>query len=260
MLAGWGPAILLQFAHPLVAAGVADHSGFVAGRGSRLGRLHGTVGAMLALTFGAPERAARAARGINRIHDRVSGELRTATGPYAAGAHYSAHDPELLTWVHATLVWTLPRAYELCVGPLTPAERDGYAREAAGVAPLLGIPEGALPDSREAVERCVGEMLASGRLAVGADARTLARDLLAPWRPRLLWPLYWPARLVAIGLLPDAVRRMYGYPWRGSHALGLRALGWLLRRGLLPALPSLLRDWPQARGVGAGRVRRGGAR
>ena len=31
LLLGWGRAILLQFAHPLVAAGVADHSAFRAG-------------------------------------------------------------------------------------------------------------------------------------------------------------------------------------------------------------------------------------
>ena len=37
---GWGIAILLQVAHPLVAAGVAEHSSFTRHRFSRLGRLH----------------------------------------------------------------------------------------------------------------------------------------------------------------------------------------------------------------------------
>ena len=39
LLAGWGRAILLQIAHPLVAQGVADHSGFAAERWARVGRL-----------------------------------------------------------------------------------------------------------------------------------------------------------------------------------------------------------------------------
>ena len=55
LLAGWGRAILLQIAHPLVAQGVADHSGFAAERWARMGRLKRTIGAMLALTFGTPE-------------------------------------------------------------------------------------------------------------------------------------------------------------------------------------------------------------
>ena len=43
VLLGWGRAILLQLAHPLVAAGVAEHSGFGGGPldmfGARAGRL-----------------------------------------------------------------------------------------------------------------------------------------------------------------------------------------------------------------------------
>src|SRR3989304_1097858 len=52
MLAGWARAILLQLAHPLVAQGVADHSGFASDRWGRVRRLESTLRAMLALTFG----------------------------------------------------------------------------------------------------------------------------------------------------------------------------------------------------------------
>ena len=61
MLAGWGRAILLQLAHPLVAQGVADHSGFAADRRGRVRRLQRTLRAMLALTFGTAEEVAEAA-------------------------------------------------------------------------------------------------------------------------------------------------------------------------------------------------------
>src|SRR5438105_3554637 len=54
-LLGWGPAILLQFAHPLVAAGVAEHSSFSTAARGRMYRLQHTVHAMLALTFDTPE-------------------------------------------------------------------------------------------------------------------------------------------------------------------------------------------------------------
>ena len=57
MLLGWSRAILLQLAHPLVAAGVAEHSTFRGGPLTAVARLHHTVRAMLALTFGdAPAR------------------------------------------------------------------------------------------------------------------------------------------------------------------------------------------------------------
>src|SRR5205085_7905617 len=51
-LLGWGRAILLQVAHPLVAAGVAQHSQFARDPLGRLRRLQRTLDASLALTFG----------------------------------------------------------------------------------------------------------------------------------------------------------------------------------------------------------------
>ena len=61
LLLGWGRAILMQFAHPLVARGVAEHSAFRAEAFGGWRRLHRTLGAMLALTFGDREQAQRAA-------------------------------------------------------------------------------------------------------------------------------------------------------------------------------------------------------
>ena len=140
VLLGWGRAILLQLAHPLVAAGVAEHSGFGGGPLNYVRRTHRTVGAMLALTFGSPEEMRDRANRINAIHRRVHGVLREPTRHFAVGTPYSATDPDLLRWVHATIVESQLRAYELFVGPLTDDERDQYCAEAAEVAPLLSIP------------------------------------------------------------------------------------------------------------------------
>jgi uncharacterized protein (DUF2236 family) len=52
LLLAWGPAILLQLAHPLVAQGIADHSAFRTQRHGRLRRLYGTIDAMLQISFG----------------------------------------------------------------------------------------------------------------------------------------------------------------------------------------------------------------
>ena len=80
VIAGWGRAILLQLAHPAVAAGVHGHSSFRGSLGASFRRLHSTVGAMLSLTFGDTERMVTAAAGINAIHDRVRGRV-----PYLDG-------------------------------------------------------------------------------------------------------------------------------------------------------------------------------
>src|SRR5262249_8552062 len=99
MLAGWGTAILMQFSHPLVAAGVAEHSVFCDHTRAWLHRMSRTVGAMLSLTFGTPEESAATAARIDAIHGRVTGTLAAPDGLYPAGTGYRARDPELLLWV-----------------------------------------------------------------------------------------------------------------------------------------------------------------
>lgn len=249
---GWGAAILMQFAHPLIAAGVAHHSSFRAAPREKARRLHQTLSAMLALTFGTPEQAAAAARRINAIHDRVHGEAEESAGPFPRGAAYSAHDPELLRWVHCTLLDLMPRTYELFVGPLSDAEKDRYCLEASGVAPLFGMPDDFLPTSMAQLQAYMDAMLASGEIVVGETARMLARELLAPTFPGIVRPVLWLNRLTTIGLLPPTIRAAYGFRWTARDERLLRSIG-ALSRGLLPRLPAALRRWPAARTAAARR-------
>jgi uncharacterized protein (DUF2236 family) len=260
LLLAWGRAILLQFAHPLVAAGVAEHSLFIREPRGRLRRLRHTLGAMLALTFGSAEEIHRAARGINAIHDRVNGTLSESSGPFGAGHRYSAHDPALLRWVHATLLDSLPLAYERFVGPLTAEEKDRYCAEASGMELVLGIPSGYLPRDTAALRAYMEGMYASGEIVVGETARRLAGELLAPPVPALA-PVSALLNLPAIGLLPPAVRESYGLEWGPGREAVLR--GWAgLTRTVLPLVPPALRTWPPSRRrqrrAGGGRPDRGG--
>src|SRR3954451_23511368 len=75
LLLAWGPAILLQLAHPLVAQGIGDHSTFRTQRHGRTQRLYHTIDAMLQLCFGTEAEAQAALARINAIHDRVNGRL-----------------------------------------------------------------------------------------------------------------------------------------------------------------------------------------
>ena len=241
LLLGWARAILLQVAHPLVAQGVAEHSRFLAESRGRWRRLWRTLDAMLALTFGTAAEVAEVARRINGIHDRVHGRLG---GP--AGRAYSAHDPALLCWVHATLLDSFLLTYELYVGPLTPEEKDRYCAEASAIEPLLGIPRGSVPVTLEGLRRYMDEVLGGGEIAVTDTARLLARAIVWPPLPRAAWPVVWFMQLPAIGLLPPPIREAYGFPWDARHESALRASAKVVRR-LLRCTPSLLRHWPAAR-------------
>jgi len=59
---GWSAAVLMQLAHPLVTAGVAEHSVAVAQPRMRLRRARETIASMLALTFGTPDETAHCRR------------------------------------------------------------------------------------------------------------------------------------------------------------------------------------------------------
>lgn len=251
---GWGRAILMQVAHPLVAAGVDQHSTFRASVVAPFVRLHGTVQTMLDLTFGDEATASRAAARVNAIHDRVHGVLGGAAGVWPADTRYAAHDPALLQWVHATLLDSLPLAYEAFVAPLTPALVDRYALEAAGGAARLGIPESMAPRSRADVRLYLERMLTSGQIAVTPMAKALAHDVLNPPGSRLLGPVSAVTRLFAIGTLPETMRDMYGFGWTDADTRRLVRLCAFLRRWRART-PAWLARWREGRSVGVPPVR-----
>jgi uncharacterized protein (DUF2236 family) len=234
VVAGWGRAILLQLAHPAIAAGLHQHSTFRGSLGAGLRRMRSTVASMLAITFGDTGQLVETAARINAIHDRVRGD------------GYSAHDPELQRWVHATLLESIPLVYERLIGPLSAAERDQYCREAIIMEPLLGMPAGALPRDAAALDTYMREMLASGSLVVTDTARALARAVLYPPRWYAAWPAFRPVQLLTIGTLPPAVREAYGFVWRSRDERALRRWTTALRV-TLRALPAVARHWPAAR-------------
>ncbi len=249
VVAGWGRAILLQLAHPAVAAGVHHHSTFRGSLLSSLRRLRSTVGAMLSITFGDTGQMVAAAAGINLIHDRVHGrvppplEARQASGE--TPETYSAHDPDLQRWVHATLLESIPLAYERLVGPLSPRERDQYCAEAAIVEPLLGMPDGWLPRDSAALDTCMREMLASGRLVITDTSRALARAMLYPPQWYVAWPVFRVVQLLTIGTLPAPIREAYGFEWTARDARALARWTTIVRASRR-LLPRVAREWPMA--------------
>src|SRR2546430_4765331 len=91
LLLGGGRALILQVAHPLVAAGVAEHSNY---RDDPWGRLYRTLDLTTKIVFGSTHTAEEAAARIRHVHKRVHGVTREAGGPSPPRAPPAPRGPE----------------------------------------------------------------------------------------------------------------------------------------------------------------------
>ena len=188
----------------------------------------------------------RSIAGIRAIHTRVHGELRAPVGVFPAGTPYSAEDPALVLWVHVTFIDSVLMAYERFIGHLSPEERDAYCEEAAGVAIALGARPADVPRSWAVLEEYLEREYASGRIAVGQDARLISDAILFPPLRALTGPLAWANRLITLGLLPPPVREQYRYDWNDRRERQLKRTISALR-SLRRVSPRVTALWPDAR-------------
>lgn len=236
VLLGWTRAILLQFAHPLIAAGIHEHSHFRARPSAAVKRLQLTVRAMLDLTFGTPSDRQRTLDKIMAIHRRVNGYLPVAVGPFPAGTRYSAEDPDLVLWVHATLIESVPMFYRMLVAPMSSEQRDAYCSEAAAVAVALGARPSEVPTTGAALDEYMTRMHASGQIVVSDEAKELANAVLSPPFGPLAAPGMFLNRLLTLGTLPADLRAQYGFEWSARDQRRFERL--------VPALAKLRRALP----------------
>ncbi|MGH2445345.1 MAG: oxygenase MpaB family protein [Candidatus Limnocylindria bacterium] len=236
VLAGGSCALLMQAAHPAVAAGVAEHSTYAA---DPVGRLLRTLTSSYDVIFGSRSTADAALRRVNAIHASVRGNLPGSDVPY------SARDPEALLWVHATLVDTALRVYGRFVAPLSAAEEQAYHLECKRVAEALGVPAGDVPPTIGELRAWMAAMVDDGRVRVTPAAREIAATVLYPMRfpPRLAWDA---AHLVSLSTLPPSLRRQYGIGWSAARERGMRKIAATTRR-VLPWMPGAIRHVPQSR-------------
>lgn len=241
LLLGGGRALLMQLAHPKVAEGVAIHSRF---RADPLGRLVQTMNTMWSILFDEAARARASLERIERIHRRVHGIVEQEDVAQS-GAPYDAQDPDLLLWVHATLVDSALRTFELFVGALPDPDRRRYYEETRRLAALFGVPDSTVPVTLDAFHEYIRARIRSEEIFAGSTARSLAGAILYPrhWLLRAGGPLF---AFITTGLLPEELRRAYGLPWGPRKEKALRLLGRLVR-GLLPFVPPIFRVVPQAR-------------
>lgn len=258
LLLGAGPrALLLQVAHPAVAEGVDRFSNF---REDPWARLASTLRSYLRIVYGSPVAAADEIARLRRLHGPIRGEVRDRDARARGLERFTATDPSLSLWVHATLVDSTIAAYDAWIEPLDRERRERYYAETMPLGLAFGIPPDHLPADIDTFDAYIAGMIAAdGPVAPTQTARELARTILhpplgtihpslAPIRPLLDrvpaalydWTL-WPA----VGLLPERVRDGYGMAF-GRRERAVAA--WLVRswRAWRPILPAGFRQMPQA--------------
>jgi uncharacterized protein (DUF2236 family) len=194
MLIGGVTALLLQTLHPLVMAGVAQHSRY---QEDAVGRLRRTASFIEATTFGTIDEAEEAIENVRLVHAMVQGRAPD-------GRKYHAGDPDLLTWVHVTETTSFLRA-ALRYGQRSVSgdDRDRYHAEMAVVAERLGaewVPRSEL--EAESYLRRMRPTLYGGPQAI--EARDfLLRGVARRPQDRAVYTVIVSA---AVGLLPDWAR------------------------------------------------------
>jgi len=232
---GAGRALLLQLAHPWVAAAIAEHSRTLA---DPIGRFHRTFDIVFAMVFGSLDRAQFSSRQLHRRHSMIVGEMPETVGPFAAGSRYCANDIPSLRWVHATLVETAVMAHDLVLPPLSAEERERYWSESRMFGALFGLTADDLPADWSGFAAYTAAMAQSDTLTVSPAAREIAAQILGGARPWLRPPRWY--RALTASLLPERLRAGFGFEFdeRDKRAAD-NALRWIRR--VYPKLPDRLR-------------------
>ncbi len=234
VFAGGGRALLLQVAHPSVAAGVAGFSDY---RTDPWNRLFRTVDVMLKLAFGSPEQSAQQAKVLAARHRRVQGVDET-------GRQYHALDPDLLVWVWATLADTSLTVHQRVFGRLARAELQRFHAEQIPVAVACGAPIEAVPATYDEFTAYFDRVVAED-LVVTSGARDVQLATMVPPLPTPLRQLAGPMNTaVTTSLLPPTLREAYELPWGPRERRSARAFFAAARVGRV--LPTGLRQLPSS--------------
>lgn len=219
----FGPhALLLQVMHPVIDAGVRQHSRF---KKEPFSRFYETARSMATIVYGGDEGSAAECRRLRKMHVAIRGVDDD-------GRRYHALDPEAWAWVYATLVKGSMDS-QFTFGPgVNRATLETYYREARELGLSLGVRVQDLPESWTDFESYFDTMIAE-RLVATESARDvlaflgeLPKPFFVPrfvWRP-LTWPVAWTIRFVTTGTLPAALRERLGLSWSTSEERWLERL------------------------------------
>lgn len=233
---GAGYALLLQTAHPTISSGVRDHSNYKNEPWQRLFRTLDYVN----LTIYGGEDAVEVTHRLREMHKRIKGSNPD-------GSRYHALEPEAYAWVQATLVKAVIAINERFVGAMSVADHQRVYQEWLGLARLLGVRDGDLPEHYEEFDAYFDRMVET-RLELTESAVDVLESLRRPARPWVLprwtdplWrvgirPVAYVLTLTTAGVLPPLLRERLGLRWTPAKERQLRIIA-AASRSLTPVLP-----------------------
>lgn len=228
-LVGGIRALLMQALHPGSLAGVRNHSRY---KDDPLGRLSGTIRWLTITTYGSHEAIANEAGRVNRMHDRVKGEYKTAQGETTG---YRAADPNLLRWVHIAFMDSFLRSHQTYSTRPLPGGADAYIRLWSKSVEPLGLTDVPMDEAEliSTIARYRSE------LTVTDDTRETIQWIKNPPLPATSLPMYNLLFQSAVASMSAECREMTGLksmPLRVIRPITTRVLQ-LMRLAIGPESP-----------------------
>ncbi len=234
-------ALMLGAAHPVNFIGTQANTR----SGARpFLRLAHTAKVFETIFFGTRAEADKALAFVERMHQRVRGEIPERAGRWPAGTSYSAFDPPLMLWTVAVIADSAEIFYETLVRKLEPAEKEALWADYVRFGELFGMPRDAAPATYGDFRAYWEEIWGGDELHLTDEAREVALAIAFEIpMPRYLHPSRRVHNLVLAGTLPPHVRELFGIGWGPLNEAAFR---------------SVVRGLRTARPVTPKRIRRGG--
>lgn len=246
-LAGAPRRFLMEIALTPVGLGVADHS-----RALRdpVGRFRNTTAYIYLVAFGTPNERRAVIRMVNRAH----GPVRSAEGDAVA---YNAFDPELQLWVAGCMYYGGRDMWQRMFGPMDDAAAERLYEQFQTYGTSLQVPAELWPEDRAAYDAYVARTLDG--IELDPRVADYGHRLLDPAsRPLPVRPVFRLLRFCTVGLLPDALRDAYGFPWSPRDQRRFDAI-MQVSSAVYRRLPRAARELPKAMLLSASRRRVMGA-
>lgn len=241
-------AFVLQVSHPIIDAGVGEHSVY---KTDPWGRARRSTQLLWPIVYARPEKAIDMGVKLYDLH-------RSIKGVDKQGNTYFALNPEAYSWVHITGYDATIRMHELMGRSPTAEQRAAMFKEWRQLGMLMGIRDQDLP----ANESEYWEYF-HGMIKDKLEMTDVAKDLLAPshyleipkppvdWLPEFAWKMIRAVlgrfmRFILKATLPDQYREKFAIPWTRNDQRLFKA--WCRFYRVMHALtPKTLRLIPLAR-------------
>jgi uncharacterized protein (DUF2236 family) len=244
----------MQNMHPQLGAAVEQHSIFFTERWQRLYRSLYPIGGVV---FDG-DRAVRTGHQVRDYH-------RDIAGVDGQGRRYSALNPDVFFWAHATFVMGIVVLQDALGDPLTPEQKQRLWVEARQWYSMYGMTMRNVPADWAEFQRYWDHMCAhvledNKATRDVLDLTDLAKPPMLPWLPDTAWrllrvPLAKGFIWLTVGMYDEPVRELLGYRWTARDQLALDLVHAVVRRAwrLVPFdwryHPRARAAWRRARGA-----------